>query len=62
MKKKDFLEYYSRIIDEKRLLPNGKIKDTAFALCVMREDYLLISTGQSIPGTMPSLSLLSRTV
>lgn len=40
-KQRDSLEYYSRIIDEKRLLPNGRIKDTAFALCVRRKDYLV---------------------
>lgn len=38
---KGTLAYYCRLIDEKKLLPNGKIKDTAFALCVKKEDYLL---------------------
>ena len=35
------LEYYSRLIDREHLVPNGKIKDTAFALCIKRKDYLL---------------------
>lgn len=38
---KNTLEYYSRLLEEKRLLPNSKIKDTAFALCVKKRDYLV---------------------
>ncbi len=35
------LEYYSQLIDREQLIPNGRIKDTAFALCVRKKDYLL---------------------
>lgn len=38
---KGSLEYYSRLIDEHKLIPNGKIRDTAFALSVRKKEYLL---------------------
>lgn len=38
---KGSLEYYTHLIDEQKLVPNGKIKDTVFALCVKKQGYLL---------------------
>ena len=35
------IDYYCEIIDKHKLIPNKKLKDTLFALCVKRPDYLL---------------------
>ncbi len=39
--KENSLEYYSSLIEEHQLIPNVKLKDTTFALCVKKKEYLL---------------------